>query len=249
MQNTFTINSPKKIWSPRIIGWITLLCGVATGLIVASINWARMGYRLKAALHGLLGVGAAFLYAYSLRNYIGLSSRETVGLSLAEYALRLFLNFGLTFLVIAYLHLTTQKDIQHLQVVESHPEKANVFLAISIAVVTLIGSTLLTNFTASSQLAAFQNHVYCELLTLGMTASEVDNALLAVGPHRQLGFGTESPKTEVNDFDYFRAVSFADSAVESKYDLGLGLGYDKNNQLVWVSKYTGPDGFKTIDCP
>jgi len=248
MQNSFTPTAPKKIWSARLIGWLTLIFGPASGFIVAGTNWAFMGHKQKAILHGLIGVGVAFLYPLILREYIGLSRRDTVGLSFNEHVFRIILNFGSVFLIIAYIYLTTEKDTQRLQESGIPSEKANLFLAVMIAILASLGSVFLNALIINAQQASFQNHVYCELLKPGMTYAEVDNALAEIGPHLQAHLETIFPKTESVDYESFRVVRF-EGAIETKYNLSLGLGYDENDRLLWVAKFGLPSGFEIVQCP
>lgn len=40
-----------KLWKASTIGLIAFLCGFPGGIVVASINWIRMGLKNKAILH------------------------------------------------------------------------------------------------------------------------------------------------------------------------------------------------------
>ena len=45
-----------ELWTPAMVGWITFLLGFPSGVLLACLNWQRMGLKNKARLHALLTV-------------------------------------------------------------------------------------------------------------------------------------------------------------------------------------------------
>lgn len=113
----------------------------------------------------------------------------------------------------------------------------SVFVAITICLVA-ISINLFSIWT-------LQNHVYCELLTQGMTREEVEEALLQVGPYERWDF----PPTVVmvDDVQYFTAFEFEDAF--TKDTLSLTVGFDVNDRLVWKGMSAGVDVYRGIECP
>ncbi len=50
-----------KLWTPRLISVLTFLFGFPCGFVLAAINWHRMGLRIKARVHLLLGAFAMLI--------------------------------------------------------------------------------------------------------------------------------------------------------------------------------------------
>lgn len=90
-----------------------------------------------------------------------------------------------------------------------------------------------------------QNHVYCELLTPGMTREEVEEVLLQVGPYERWDF----PPTVVmiDDVQYFAVFEFEDISTQDM--LSLTVGFDVNDRLVWKGMLVGVDVYQSIECP
>jgi len=59
VQSVTSSSPPVKLWTPRVIGAVTLLLGFPAGIALASINWMRMNLKNKAILFlvgGLAGI-------------------------------------------------------------------------------------------------------------------------------------------------------------------------------------------------
>jgi hypothetical protein len=113
----------------------------------------------------------------------------------------------------------------------------SVFVAITICLVA-ISINLFPIWT-------LQNHVYCELLTPGMTREEVEEALLRVGPYKRWDF---PPSVVVVDaVQYLTAFEFRDVSTQDM--LSLTVGFDVNDRLVWKGMLVGIDVYRSIECP
>jgi hypothetical protein len=88
---------PVKLWTPAVIGLITFLLGYPGGLVMAILNWIRMGLINKAINHLIVGVAGTLAY-------VVLSARltEDVGRLFA-----LMVNIAM----ITYLHNQMGQDI------------------------------------------------------------------------------------------------------------------------------------------
>lgn len=238
-----TINSKsKRLWSAHIIGWTTLFFGVVSGFVIAAINWARMGYKIKALIHFLIAIIIACLYAFILQDYLGISS----SLSVPEFSIRLIIGLVLVFLAIAYLHTATRKDIENLRQHGENIEDWNWSLAAVFGIIFFMACNSLNNFGTAYRISSFQHHLSCEILKAGMTSQEVDNALNTIGPHKFMEMGAYFVPHTQTPPAYYRAIMFEDVQMVQKYDLYIGLGYDANNKLIWVS-HAQP--FQIIRCP
>ncbi len=70
-QSTPTI----KLWTPRAIGFLTFFIGFPSGITLASINWIRMGRKIKALAHiigGIVSVLALFIFPDNTGRLFGL---------------------------------------------------------------------------------------------------------------------------------------------------------------------------------
>jgi hypothetical protein len=57
---------PVALWKPHVVGGVTLLFGFPGGIVLASLNWLRMGRPLKAFGHlAVGGLLAAIFFALS----------------------------------------------------------------------------------------------------------------------------------------------------------------------------------------
>lgn len=102
-----------KLWSPRTIGWLTLILALiggfhafAGGFALAAMNCYRLGLRRKAIIHLILGPVLAVLLS------------TVVFLLEQDFSLRLvdlLASLVITFLVVAYLHKMTERSISRLQ--------------------------------------------------------------------------------------------------------------------------------------
>jgi hypothetical protein len=97
IQPSTPASPPVKLWSPSAIGWITFFLGFPAGVVLASINWFRMGMRDKAIMHLVGGGLGTFLFIFIIISSSGSSS----GLSL-------LVNLG----IIYYLAEQMKADIQ-----------------------------------------------------------------------------------------------------------------------------------------
>ncbi len=244
-----TITTTKKVWSHKTIGLITIILGIYNGLLVASINWYWMGRRQKALLHLAAIPILFFIYIIFLKQYIGLTSRDTIALSTTGYSLRVVVNLILVFVTAVYLYKSTEKNIEQLGEAISTVDIRWSALVLVIAFLLLIGINLLNTLIEQAQLRSFQNHVYCELLAPGMTYKDVNSALEEIDQYTQVSLGEGViPENAPSDVDYYRVIWWNALDIEQKHDLRIGLGYNNNDQLTWITRASIPNPIPII-CP
>ena len=129
-----------KLWTPGIIAAISFLLGFPAGIVLASINWARMNRNNKALAHLLGGAIGTFIFILLL---ILLPSNVGSILGIAT-------NLGTLF----YLHREMKRDIESFQASNRTVAKANelggcliglgmlLLVAISIVVLTFVFAVL-----------------------------------------------------------------------------------------------------------
>jgi hypothetical protein len=104
-----------------------LALGAFAGFVVAAINWFRMGRRWKGLIHLvispviylLIPIGLPLLLTGIVYVLSAGSAEPATEISqgiTSTPTLSLILDFGIAFLVIAYLYTMTKRDIAHLQV-------------------------------------------------------------------------------------------------------------------------------------
>lgn len=129
-----------KLWTPGIIAAISFLLGFPAGIVLASINWARMNRNNKALAHLLGGAIGTFIFILLL---ILLPSNVGSILGIAT-------NLG----TLLYLHREMKRDIESFQASNRTVAKANelggcliglgmlLLVAISIVVLTFVFAVL-----------------------------------------------------------------------------------------------------------
>jgi uncharacterized membrane protein len=98
-----------KLWTPSTIGFVTFFFGFPSGILLASINWIRMGYTKKAVYHivgGLIGILIIIVILFLAPDKWG------TGVSA-------LINFGM----LSYLNYQTRKDTDAFKA--SNPETQN----------------------------------------------------------------------------------------------------------------------------
>lgn len=234
------IKTPKlTTWSPRTIGWLTLIFGIPAGFILAAINWFRLKKYQKGVLHLLFGLLTTPFV--SLINYFN-ENQPIFGIIL--YCL-------VTFLVIAYLYRQTQKDIEQLENSEFVLEKANWISALGIAILIVLfvyfPVTYFFNVIEEKNQVARQEYLGCELAQVGMSKEEVNTIISTeIGTFGQADFSEIADMTS-GDVETFRVGLFEDPEIEKQYPW-LGLGYDEEDQLILITIRT-LHGFEEVICP
>lgn len=104
-----------------------------------------------------------------------------------------------------------------------------------LCVIFFAGAALLTN-----QWNRQSYHVYCELLTPGISLSEAEKRLSSVGPY------SISVDTDYED-DYYYYVSFQDT-MTSIYVGYMLLVFDKDDRLVGAFRNTSLSDWSEVDC-
>ena len=129
-----------KLWTPGIIAAISFLLGFPAGIVLASINWARMNRNNKALAHLLGGAIGTFIFILLL---ILLPSNVGSILGIAT-------NLG----TLLYLHREMKRDIESFQASNRTVAKANelggcliglgmlLLVVISIVVLTFVFAVL-----------------------------------------------------------------------------------------------------------
>jgi hypothetical protein len=129
-----------KLWTPGVIAAISFLLGFPAGIVLASINWARMNRNNKALAHLLGGAIGTFIFILLL---IFLPGNVGSILGIAT-------NLGTLF----YLHREMKKDIESFQASNRTVAKANelggcliglgilLLVVISIVVLTFVFAVL-----------------------------------------------------------------------------------------------------------
>ena len=113
-------------------------------------------------------------------------------------------------------------------------------IGVVVTVVVFIASLYIGNYRRT----AFQNHVYCEVLRKGMSSDEVDSALDRIGKHTQVDIKDQIVITIKPEPTYYRLVLFEDAHIV----LPMGLGYDSNEKLIWVTRDELQPG-QVVQCP
>ena len=91
------LTSPIKLWTPTTIGVLTFFFMFPSGILLASINWLRMGLSRKAVYHLLVGFFGTIAFVMMLPFIPGNRARGLVYL----------VNFGIAY----YLSQQIKKDI------------------------------------------------------------------------------------------------------------------------------------------
>lgn len=93
-----TSKIPLKFWTPTAIGFSTFFFMFPSGILLASINWLRMGLNKKAIFHLVAGLAGAFVFIVALLFIPGNRAR---GFSY-------LINIGVAY----YLSRQTKKDLE-----------------------------------------------------------------------------------------------------------------------------------------
>ena len=241
MEAAISAPASKRFWTPSVVFWLTQLLTLPGGTVLAAIDWLKLGLKHKAAWHLGLGLVFSLIYKYLLyRNF------DT------QPAMHLLIDLGLSFIAAIYLDKQLDADLQHYRQQGARIGKANWLIALGIV---LLGSTtvnIASSFFAArsitAQLATLHTHVYCELLTPGMTVDEVNAALSTLSPAAQMDL-PYIPETASGDVQHFRTVFWDDSDYEWNNRLFVGLGYDANDNLVWKTIRVGVRSYAAVNCP
>jgi hypothetical protein len=124
-----------KLWTPRAVGMTTFFLGFPGGIVLASINWMRMGLKNKAISHLIGGAIGAFVFILVL-----LFTPQTLG-----RVLGLVINLGMLY----YLQSQTTKDIGAFRASNHAVENASGFSGCLIGIgmfVLLLGSAFVIAF-------------------------------------------------------------------------------------------------------
>ena len=249
---------PIKVWSPQMIGRLTLVAVIVIGampsfsggFLLLAWNSFRMKLRWKALFH-LLAIPIIMVFYPLLRNRIFGAPNSDEYLNRGG-ELPLIFDFVIAFLVIAYLHKTTEKDIERAKATGLTLGKAGGISAFNLAALGFGAALALNTYITQSNLAAYQNHVYCELIKPGMTQDELRSSLAEIDQFVLLDFGERfgSPQDGAS---YYRTVDWKAANIEWDYDLWLTLGFNKEDKVVWEAREQIASDFtstlKIIHCP
>ncbi len=120
----------------------------------------------------------------------------------------------------------------------------NWVLIATIGIVVAIAVFIATIYISNYRRNAFQNHIYCEVLKRGMSPQEVDTALDRIGKHIQVNITDQIVlNMEIKPASY-KLVLFENANI----DVRMGLGYDTNQKLIWVTRGEIPPG-EIVQCP
>ena len=98
VQPSMPSSPPVKLWTPRAVGYTTFFLGFPGGLVLAALNWMRMGLTNKAITHLVGGAVGTLVFVVLVALLPG--NAGTV--------LGFFVNIG----VLLYLQNQTRKDIE-----------------------------------------------------------------------------------------------------------------------------------------
>lgn len=87
-----------KLWTPRVIGFVTFFLGFPGGIVLASLNWLRMGQEKKAVIHLVGGTFGVVMFLLTLLILPGNIGR--------------YLGMGVNFGLLIYLQQQMRKDIK-----------------------------------------------------------------------------------------------------------------------------------------
>src|SRR6266446_5049293 len=104
---------PVKLWTPRLIGFSSFFFGFPAGIVLASINWMRMGLTNKAIIHLAGGAVGALVFVILL-----LLLPQTVGNGLGFLT-----NIGMVY----YLRNQTKNDIEKFKASSREVQNAHWF--------------------------------------------------------------------------------------------------------------------------
>ena len=121
---------PIKLWTPRFVAGVSFLLGFPAGIVLASINWFRMGMKNRA-LTFLLGgaVGIVFLTLVTI-----FLSGDT------ERPILILVNIG----VLIFLYNQVKNDVEDFKSTNSATEKASELGGCLIGLATLVSYLVLT---------------------------------------------------------------------------------------------------------
>ncbi len=261
------------------ISGLSFLTGVSlgafAGFCIAAWNWFRLGRRRKALAHVLLGFVVYFLFpiGYGLLavllnqifppapaetefNFPGVYPPDTHVLSTPEIStlirpLLIVYCVIVGTLVLLYLYRATMRDVPPVETWDDTGKLKRYLPLLSIAAISSAAIVLADIFVTQIRAAQLQNHIYCEVLQLGMKSEEVDAALNKVEPQKQVW--AENSFSE--KASYYTFVLWDNSRFYTDYNVWLWLGYDPNNRLVWIGRFWSEDkepyreGYDPIQCP
>ena len=113
-------------------------------------------------------------------------------------------------------------------------------VGIVVAIIVFIATIYIGDYRRS----AFQNHIYCEVLKRGMSPQEIDTALDRIGKHIQVDITDQIVLNMAIKPASYRLVLFENANI----DVRMGLGYDTNQKLIWVTRGEVPPQ-QVVQCP
>ena len=125
ISSSMPASPPVKLWKPTTIGWVTFFLGFPGGIVLAAINWMRMGMRDKAIWHLVGGAVGTLLIILFVAFVPGNSMRLP----------SLLLNI----LVIYYLWNQIKTDIELFRASGSQVQDADGISGCVIGAATLLG--------------------------------------------------------------------------------------------------------------
>jgi hypothetical protein len=131
---------PVKLWTPAVIGLITFLLGYPGGLVMAILNWIRMGLINKAISHLIVGAAGTLAYVVLLAQLTG-----DVGNLLA-----CLVNIAMIF----YLHNQIKQDIAAFKACNHEVQNAHWLGGVLIGIV-MLGAYLALAFVVGVLMALF----------------------------------------------------------------------------------------------
>jgi hypothetical protein len=268
-----------------VISSLSFLTAVAfgsfAGFCSAAWNWFRMGRRRKALFHVLLGLSVylVFQIGYVLLavllvqifpssppvetelNIPGITEPGTRMLSTPQtnwliplLLIAYCLIVGV--LVLLYLYRATARDVPPAEPLEDGDELKRFLPLVAVAAISTVVVVVVNIVVLQIRTAQMQNHIYCEVLQLGMTNEEVTAALDKVGPQKQVWFQDTPYPSLFDKASYYRVVWWGNYRFDFNNNLSLWLGYDANDQLVWRGRFWldtsnehYEEGYDTITCP
>lgn len=124
-------------WSPKTIGWLTLFFGFPNGLILAGINWVRLGLVNRGVFHLLMGMFSVVFIVGWVRDFSDWFRIYNTPKAITYLVIYLVV----TLLIVVYLDQRTKKDLERLEEVGTSYKKSSWLSAlVLIFVISLISS-------------------------------------------------------------------------------------------------------------
>jgi hypothetical protein len=157
-------------------------------------------------------------------------------------------------LVLFYLYRVTARAIPPTAPLEDGDELKRFLPLLAVAAISTTAVIVFNIVAMQVRTAQLQNHIYCEVLQLGMTHKEVSIALNEVSPQTHVWF-EDTPYPALSEkATYYRVIYWDNYYLDRNYDLSLWLGYDASDRLVWRGRFWSAknlpeEGVDTIECP